>query len=427
LHYNSSVSLLRAYVDAVCAPEMRPGREYQYLREACYAGLLGVGYISPNPAVGALLVRDNEVVARGVHRTCGKEHAEAEALARAKERAQGAHLYLGLEPCTHQGKQPPCTDAVIRSGVTRVIYAGDDPDPRTCRHAKPVLAAAGIDVRGPLLPRAMARLNDAFYYRQSGGGLFATLKLALSLDGRLALAGGDSQWISGKAAQGYAHYLRQSYDAVLVGAGTVRTDNPRLTVRKALLRQFLGTDADYIRLRHPVRVAVDPEFSLLEHAESAGGELEPPPWNLFSAPVERRKELPWLVLVGSRGRAPAGKRLPPGVELVETACGSDGHFEYPQVWEQLQALGITSVLIEGGERVAQSVLAQRAFVRFDAIVAPLLLGRDARGFSPELELLRVEDGLHLEDVLSLPLGRDTLVSGYAGSFIDGTLRRMPQR
>lgn len=423
--YNRRVSYLRALVGAACGTESGQGCDSTLLQEACYAGLLGVGYASPNPSVGALIVKDGEVIARGVHRICGKEHAEAEALSRAKDRAQGADLYVGLEPCCHHGKQPPCADAIIKSGIARVIYAGDDPDPRTCRRARPVLCNADVKVDGPLMPRAMARLNDSYYHCKSRGELFVTLKLAISLDGRLALAGGDSKWLTGKTALGYSHFLRQSHDAVMVGVGTVRTDNPHLTVRKAMLREFAGEDVEYIRLRHPIRVVLDPEFSLLRDYRPPGGELDRPALNIFDQPERRRREYPWLVFVGAEGKSPSGANAAEGIQAIEVPCDATGGIELARVWEKLAQFGICSVLVEGGVRLAQRVLAQRAFVRFDAIVAPLLLGGDARTFAPDMELAQVDECLRLHDVLNLSLGRDTLISGYASDFIDEALRGMP--
>ncbi len=425
--YNRPVSYLRALVGTVCGPESDEGRDSSLLQEACYAGLLGVGYTSPNPIVGALVVKDGEVIARGVHRVCGQEHAEAEALSRAKDRAKGADLYVGLEPCCHHGKQPPCADAIIAAGISRVIYAGDDPDPRTCRRARPLLNDAGVEVDGPMMPHAMARLNDAYYHRKTCGELFVTLKLAMSLDGRLALASGDSQWLTGKTALGYAHFLRQSHDAVMVGVGTVRTDNPHLTVRKAMLREFAGPDVDYIRLRHPVRVVLDPQFSLLRDFKPPDGELDRPALNIFDPPEQRRREYPWLVFAGTEGKSPSGTTADDGIEAIEMPCDSTGGIELALVWEKLAQLGIHSVLVEGGVRLAQQLLAQRAFVRFDAIVAPLLLGGDARAFAPDLGLKQVDESPRLHDVLNFPLGRDTLISGYASDFIDEALRRMPNQ
>ena len=427
LAYNRRVSSLRALVGAACVPESNEGRDSLLLQEACYAGFLGVGYTSPNPSVGALIVKDSDVIARGVHRMCGKEHAEAEALSRAKDLAQGADLYVGLEPCCHHGKQPPCADAIIESGIARVIYAGDDPDPRTCRRARPVLSDANVKVDGPMMPRAMARLNDAYYHRKTCGELFVTLKLAISLDGGLALVGGDAQWLTGKIALGYAHFLRQSHDAVMVGVGTVRADNPHLTVRKAMLREFAGQDVEYIRLRHPVRVVLDPEFSLLRGFQPSDGELDRPALNIFDQPEQRRREYPWLVFVGAEGKSPSGANTAEGIEVVEVPCDATGGIELARIWEKLAQLGIYSVLVEGGVRLAQRVLAQRAFVRFDAIVAPLLLGGDARTFAPDMELARVDECLRLHDVLNFSLGRDTLISGYASDFIDEALRGMPEQ
>jgi diaminohydroxyphosphoribosylaminopyrimidine deaminase/5-amino-6-(5-phosphoribosylamino)uracil reductase len=424
LGYNSRVDHLRAYIDAACAPEASAAPGGEYLREAIFAGLLGAGFQSPNPAVGALVVKDGEVVSRGAHRILGKEHAEAAALGIAKDRARGADLYISLEPCTHEGKQPPCTNAIAAAGVSRVIYGGDDPDSRTCRCGRPALEAAGIQVLGPLFSRASVRLNDAHYFHNLAGGMLVTLRLAVSLDGKVALQNGMSQWLTGKSARGYTHYLRQTHDAVLIGLGTVRTDNPRLTVRRTLLKEFAGDAADYIRHRSPARVILDPEFTLLRAYTPPDGSLNRPALNIFMRPDSLREEIPWLIFAGGVGKAPATKGLASGIDVIELPLLPSGLMELPSLWEKLGGLGISSLMVEGGADTARSVLEQQACVRMDALVAPVLLGDDARGYNAPLGLADLDNAPRLHDVVNLPLGRDTLVSGYTYPFIDNALEAM---
>jgi diaminohydroxyphosphoribosylaminopyrimidine deaminase/5-amino-6-(5-phosphoribosylamino)uracil reductase len=426
LGYNSRVDYLRAYVDAACAPEISSGRDFEYLSEAIYAGLLGAGWQSPNPVVGALVVKEGEVISRAAHRAFGKEHAEAAALSIAKERASGADLYVSLEPCTHTGKQPPCTSAIISAGISRVIYGGDDPDARTCHCGRPALEAAGMQVSGPLLPRASVRLNDAHYWKSLYGKMLVTLRMAVSLDGKVALPNGISQWLTGKIARGYTHYLRQTHDAVLVGLGTVRADNPRLTVRRALLKEFAGLAADYIRLRNPVRAILDPEFTLLRAYTPPTGSLDKPALNIFVRPDSLRDDKPWLLFVGGIGKAPSVKALAGGIEAVELPQMPDGLLELARVWEKLESFGISSLMVEGGADTARSVLEQQACLRMDALVAPVMLGDDARGYNAPLALADLDNAPRLNDVVNLPLGRDTLVSGYTSDFVEGALRRMGQ-
>jgi diaminohydroxyphosphoribosylaminopyrimidine deaminase/5-amino-6-(5-phosphoribosylamino)uracil reductase len=415
-------------VDAACAPEAQDGDDAHYLREAFHLGLLGAGYTAPNPTVGALVIQDGSEVGRGAHRVCGQEHAEAAALSRAKDAARGATIYSSLEPCTHHGKQPPCADAIIAAGIARVVYGGNDPDERTCCRAKAVLSEAGVEVEGPLMPRAAVRLNDAYCHWKATGEPFVALKLGMSLDGRIALENGESQWITGKVARGYSHFLRQCHDAVLVGMGTVKADNPSLTVRHAALREFAGDEVDYFRFRQPARVVVDPAFELVRSYAPPKGELARPVFSIFNRPEEGecRREVPWLVFAGVAGKAPAGNVLPPGVEILEIPC-NERRLDFGELWRRLGELHIHSVLVEGGTRVAQELITQRAFTRFDAVVAPTLLGADSRAYSPRLHLRRLEDALKLSDTLSFPLGRDTLVSGYTTDFIDRVLQGMAGR
>ncbi len=414
---------LRAYVDACCTPEIGAGHEFGHLKEALYQGLLGAGWNSPNPNVGALIVQGREVVARAAHRFYGKEHAETVALRIAKERARNADIYVSLEPCTHQGKQPPCADSIIAADISRVVYAGDDPDARTCKCGRPALEAAGIGVHGPLLPRASVRLNDAHHARACGK-LLVTLRLALSLDGRVALANGASQWITGKPARGYTHFLRQTHDAVMVGLGTVRADNPRLTVRNELLKEFAGECIEEMRLRSPARVVLDPEFELLREFAPHGGAHESPALNIYAKSSEMREDMPWLIFAGGAGKAPAASGLPAGVQCVEVPLGVDRMMELARVWEKLGELGINSLMIEGGAETARVALSQGAVTRLDAAVAPFLLGCDAKCFSPQYSLQELGAALRLRDVISLQLADDTIISGYTSDFIGDALRGM---
>ena len=415
---------LRAYVDTACAPEAGTGQEYGYLKEAIYQGLLGTGWNSPNPHVGALIMQGREVVARAAHRFFGKEHAEAVALRIAKERARNADIYVSLEPCTHEGKQPPCTATIASSGITRVYYAGDDPDARTCKCGRPALEAAGMEVKGPLIPRASVRLNDAHYARAMG--VFpVTLRLAISLDGRIALANGASQWLTGLSARGYTHYLRQSHDAVMVGLGTVRADNPRLTVRRDIIKAFVGVGVDDMRLRSPARVILDPGFDLLRELIPHSGALKSPALNIFAKSSEMREDMPWLIFVGGEGKTPVSSGLAHGIACIEAPLTA-GVVEIAHICAKLKELGINSLMIEGGAETSQAALTQRALTRVDVMVAPVMLGSDAMFFSPQMKLEEVREALKLHNVLSLQLDDDTLISGYTSDFIGESLKHMEQ-
>jgi diaminohydroxyphosphoribosylaminopyrimidine deaminase/5-amino-6-(5-phosphoribosylamino)uracil reductase len=205
-----------------------------HLERALELAERGRATVKPNPLVGAVVVRDGEVVGEGWHTGPGEPHAEAIAVAAAGERARGATLYVTLEPCAHHGRTPPCADALVEAGVARVLCAAQDPDPRTDGRGFARLREAGIDVvlvEGDLAERAR-RQNEAFRTWAAKRRPFVTYKAALTLDGRLAAAGGDARWISGEASRRLVHELRAASDAVAVGMGTVRTDNPALTARE---------------------------------------------------------------------------------------------------------------------------------------------------------------------------------------------------
>jgi len=414
------VVLLEHLVSAASGQEFRPSRDHKLMREVMTMSLTGAGFVSPNPFVGALVLADGAEAGRGVHRVFGQDHAEAAALKMAGECARGGELFVNLEPCNHQGNQPPCTAAIAAAGIRRVVFGGYDPNPLTRRQARDALEKAGVQVVGPLMPFSVARLNDSYYHWHSRQQPLITLKLAVSMDGRLAAASGDSQWISEKAGRGYSHFLRQTHDAVMVGIGTVLADNPRLTVRPALLREFVDEYRQRMRIRQPARVILDPDFRLFRECNVAEelerglveeeNKLSSPPLSIFKKAKPVREELPWLVIAGKESAAPTGLRLLSGVEIVGLA--GQGRVSFGELWEKLKDYGVRSVLVEGGARVAQELIAQNEFTRLDVILAPVLLGGDGLSFSPALKLKHVEDGPVLRHLLLLPLRRNLLLSGY---------------
>src|ERR1700693_2815456 len=215
-------------------------------QEAVALARRGLGRVWPNPAVGCVIARDGRVVGRGWTQPGGRPHAETEAWARAGEAAHGATAYVTLEPCCHWGRTPPCADALIAAGVRRVVVAFEDPDPRVAGGGLAALRAAGLSVEAGLCAAEAAEINAGFFQRVRLGRPLVTLKLATSLDGRIATASGGSRWITGEAARQRAHLLRAEHDAVLVGTGTVLADNPRLTCRLPGLEQ-----------RSPIRIVID--------------------------------------------------------------------------------------------------------------------------------------------------------------------------
>ena len=238
-----------------------------YMKLALSLAARGAGWVSPNPMVGAVVVKDGQVVGRGYHRRAGAPHAEVEALRSAGEAARGADLYVTLEPCNHQGRTPPCTQAILAAGVRRVIIAARDPNPQVTGGGAEFLAARGVEVHEGLLDTEAQRLNEAWLHYVNTGRPWVMAKAACSLDGKIATVGGESQWLTGEAARGLGHRLRHRVDAIIVGIGTVLADNPQLTTRRPR-----GPAKDPIRVILDSRLRL-PLTSRLLHLDSAGPHL----------------------------------------------------------------------------------------------------------------------------------------------------------
>ncbi|MEO7984991.1 MAG: bifunctional diaminohydroxyphosphoribosylaminopyrimidine deaminase/5-amino-6-(5-phosphoribosylamino)uracil reductase RibD [Gemmatimonadales bacterium] len=304
----------------------------------------GWGRVQPNPLVGAVLLRDGNVVAEGWHAEFGGAHAEAAALAAAGEAARGATAVVTLEPCTHQGKQPPCTEALIAAGVRRVVAAMADPNPVAAGGAAR-LRAAGVEVEIGLLERAAAAQNAIFlHHLREPARPFVALKLATTIDGRIADANGNSRWISGAEARGFVHWLRAGFDAIGVGGVTARTDDPSLTVRGPL----------------------QPQTSPLRIVFAADGDIPP-----ALTVVRTARETPTVAIVApgasSSILAPAEAA---GVEVIRSA-------DLLSALRTLRTRGVDSLLVEGGGRLAGALLAAGLVDRYYWVQSPLWLGMGA--------------------------------------------------
>lgn len=316
--------------------------------------------------VGAVVVAAGEVVGSGWHRQVGGPHAEVEALAAAGARARGATLYVTLEPCAHHGRTPPCADAVVAAGIARVVACHGDPDPRVAGRGFARLRAAGIEVEVGPLAEAAVRLNLRYLVAATERRPQVTLKWAMSLDGRIATAAGQSQWISSPRARRWALALREEHDATLVGSGTVLADDPRLDRRLGLAG------------RPGLRVVLDRRLRLAAWAAAAA----PPgaPRRLFTAddPLLIYTSAGTNAVAGGAGAVSAAGRLPelPGSsEIVALPA-----VEPAAVLADLHARGVRSVLVEGGAEVLASFAASGLYDRVAAACAPLLIGgRDAPG------------------------------------------------
>lgn len=300
---------------------------------------VGWGQVSPNPLVGAVLVRDGQVVGEGAHRRFGGAHAEVEATQSAGTRARGATLYVTLEPCTHHGKTPPCVDAIIRAGMARVVVAVRDPNPEAGGGIEQ-LQAAGIHVDVGVLGDDAAELNAAFLHSFRSDRPWVTLKLAISLDAAIAHASRTSSWLTGPEARRRVHHLRAGFDAIAVGMGTVLADDPLLTVR----------DADPPRIP-PTRVIF-----------SRTGRLP-----LTSRLAQRTDEAPVLVFGNATDPSYDHSLRALGVDVVNSASITDA-------LQQLRGRGIQSLLVEGGASLTASLLEGNVVDRLVLFQAPVVLG-----------------------------------------------------
>lgn len=326
------------------------------MRMAIRLSRRALGASAENPPVGCVLARPSaegyQILARGWTQAGGRPHAEGEALARAGGAAKGAEVYITLEPCAHHGQTPPCANALIEAGVARVAIALSDPDSRVNGKGIAMLREAGIEVETGLLAQEAHEVLEPYLTRQREGRPFITLKLATSLDGKIAAASGESQWITGKPARRFAHLLRAESDAVMVGAQTARQDDPSLTCRLAGLES-----------RSPMRIIADARLSL----------------SLTSDLVRSAKDYPLLVLTGKEAspeRAEALRQC--GVELAEVALDEAGLIDMPAALRELAGRGVASLLVEGGSRLAASLIEAGMVDRLVWFMAPIMLG--ARGF-----------------------------------------------
>jgi diaminohydroxyphosphoribosylaminopyrimidine deaminase/5-amino-6-(5-phosphoribosylamino)uracil reductase len=356
--------------------------DLEWMARALTLAARGRGLTSPNPMVGAVVVREGIVLAERFHERAGASHAEAAALAAAGDRARDATLYVTLEPCNHVGRTPPCVDAIIRAGVRRVVSATRDPNPRVRGGGAAALAAAGIEVTTGCLEREARDLNRAFFTAVERQRPHVTAKWAMTLDGKIAAFDGRSQWITGEAARREGHRLRSQSDAIVTGIGTVLADDPALTVR-----------LDPPWPREPYRVVVDGRARL---------------------PLDAR-----LLQTGSRARilVAVGEAAPPQqVATLESAgvtvlqCKSrDGRVDVADLCARLLALDVVAVLLEAGSALTGSFVHAGLVDRVAAFVAPKLMGGTGAPAPVGGPGLTLASALRLTDLTARPVGQDWLL------------------
>jgi diaminohydroxyphosphoribosylaminopyrimidine deaminase/5-amino-6-(5-phosphoribosylamino)uracil reductase len=355
----------------------------QYMARALELAAQGLGRTAPNPPVGAVVVKDGAIIAEGYHRRAGEAHAERVALLAAGEQARGAELYCTLEPCCHHGRTPPCTDLIIESGIATVTYAWADPDIRCAGQGADRLRAAGITVRENLLANQAAQLYEAYDCHKRTGLPFVTLKLALTLDGKVATATGDSRWVTGQAARQRVHQWRDEAEAVMVGSGTLLADDPQLTVR-----------CGRSEAHEPLRVVVD---SLAR---------TPPGAAVITGATPAR------CLIAVTPQAPAERVTVLRAAGAEVAVlpEAGGRVDLGALLRLLGERDVMGLLCEGGPGLAAGLVAAGLVNKYRLFYAPRLIGAEGLSAIGPLGLRLMSEARQLNLEATEQVGEDLLVT-----------------
>lgn len=355
----------------------------RHMATACALARRGLGRVWPNPSVGCVIVgASGRVVARGWTRPGGRPHAETEALRAAGSKARGATVYVSLEPCSHHGETPPCADALIAAGVARVVVTMPDPDPRVSGRGIARLRGAGIEVVEGVGRKAAEAINGGFFLKIREGRPLIAVKIATTLDGRIATAAGESQWITAEAARARSHLLRAQFDAIMVGVGTAATDNPALTCRLPGLQN-----------RSPVRVVMD------------GRRRLPLTTNLVAT---ARRHPTWLVTLEGEHDARFKAFQEAGVEMVEVVADRTGQPDFRIAMHKLAERGLTRVLVEGGGHLIAALLRDRLVDHIYWFRSPGIMGGDGIAAAAPFGVDRLAHMPYFERVETVPLGPDSL-------------------
>lgn len=356
----------------------------EYFMEAALAeAAKGLGRTHPNPVVGVVIVKNGRILGRGFHKKAGTAHAEVIALEAAGPKARGADLYTTLEPCNHFGRTPPCSEAILQAGIKRVVCASADPNPVVNGKGIARLRRAGVEVVTGVLREQADRLNRPFFKHVRTGMPWVTLKAAVTLDGKLATARGDSKWVTSEVSREHVHRLRDRVDAILIGANTARLDDPKLTTR---LPNGEGRD--------PIRVVVDTRLAL------------PPRLRLFT---QRSPAKTIVATVASADGRKARALARAGVEVWQV--GGKGQVDLAQLLRRLGQEGLTHVLVEGGAALFGSLVRAGLADELVLFVAPKLLGGDGLSWLGPLGIGRMGDAVRLQEVSHEQSGEDLVVRG----------------
>lgn len=342
----------------------------------------GIGYVNPNPLVGAVIVKENRIIGQGWHKSFGGPHAEREALIDTRESTQGATLYVTLEPCCHEGKTPPCTQAILESGISRVVVGTRDPNPLVCGKGIAILKQHGIQVTEGVLEEKCKRLNEVFFHYIQTKRPFVIMKYAMTLDGKIAAYTGLSKWITGEQAREHVQFSRRRYTAIMVGSNTIIKDNPSLTCRLE-------------NARNPVRILCDTRLRI----------------PIKSKVVQTANEIPTYLATGCIDTAQLKPYQKAGCKILSLPT-RDGHIDLMLLMQLLGESGIDSILLEGGGELNFSALQSGIVNRIQAYIAPKLLGgSDAVTAVEGKGIADPKDAFELEKLELTRLGADIMLEG----------------
>lgn len=364
-----------------------------YMQLALDLALKGAGHVSPNPMVGAVLVRDDRIIGTGFHQKYGGAHAEVNAIADAKARGEsvvGATLYCNLEPCSHTNKQtPPCAPKIAEEKIARVVIANIDPNPLVDGGGIALLRSHKIEVITGVLEDKGKKLNEAFFKFIKTRMPFVHLKLAQTLDGRVATKTGESKYITGPEARAFVHRLRQQYDCLMVGRKTIEKDNPDLTTRSE----------EFETQSHPLRIVL---------GSLAGINRE---WKIVTDEFKRNTMFVSTDEDIQNNQETAFFLEKNGIALLSTAKTADGKIDLKSMLKSLGSLKMTSILLEGGPTLATEFLKHGLVDKVSFVIAPSIMG-EGKNSLDDLGFLSLTQKLNLTDTTTTVLGKDVLVEGY---------------
>ncbi len=356
-------------------------KDEYYMRKALRLARRGLGKTSPNPMVGALIVKDGEIVGQGYHHRYGEKHAEINAIQDARGKVSGATLYVTLEPCCHYRKKtPPCVNAIIKYNIGKVVIGTVDPNPQVNGEGIEILSRHGIETKVGVLREECDRINETYFKYIQTGVPFVTLKFAQTLDGRIATVTGDSQWISSESTRRLAHRLRSLHDGIMVGLGTILADDPQLTVR-------------LVKGRSPIRIIPDSRLRI----------------SLNAKVLEDQDIAPTIMATTSQadeGKLASLKQM--GIEVLMVNEDGRGEVDLEDLFNSLGKRGISSILVEGGAGIITSLFHQGLVDKVVLVIAPKVMGKGIEAVG-DLSIRGVSDVLKLSFVRTFRRGEDLVI------------------